>query len=242
MLRPRPGAPGPLLVVLAALGVACAPRPPIAPIDAAGRDAATGPDAGAGDGASGSADADPETSDGAGALDAPPSCRFTAAGFRCCAGGEELEPLCVGPGAWACPAGANAHAMAAWERCGRATATAVESGVRCAESTGVTRVCPLGEQCWESIATSCLADEHPTYYRSFWCDGPEDCAGGVCCLAELPVGGSSTATHLRSACEPAACGAGAYTMCSADADCPAGERCCAGPRSDAGTCRAACFE
>jgi hypothetical protein len=169
-------------------------------------------------------------------------CRFSAAGFRCCSGQDEVDAICVGPRVWACPAASTAHVMAATDRCGDAREAIVEEGVRCSDSAGPT-VCPIGEQCWESIATLCIATEHPTYYRSFWCDGPEDCAGGHCCLAELPVNpGTTSPTHLRSGCEPSECPAETLTMCATEGECTDGQRCCAGPRSDMGVCRALCFE
>src|SRR5687768_17194972 len=92
---------------LALLLTACAPAPS-APLDASIEDASSDAlapdahsldhDAAVPDGASfdAGADAGPEPDGGW-------DCRFSAAGFRCCSGQEELDAICVGPRAWACP-------------------------------------------------------------------------------------------------------------------------------------------
>jgi hypothetical protein len=65
------------------------------------------------------------------------------------------------------------------------------------------------------------------------CDGPEDCAGGVCCF---PIRNAFTA----AACVPS-CGDGTV-LCHARADCPSGTVCCLnfvlGP--NVGLCLGAC--
>lgn len=95
--------------------------------------------------------------------------------------------------------------------------------------------CPLPSEfcCVDPAgAASCRASPPDPSCTAYQCDGPEDCAGGDCCL----TGGSQCVA--AGACDTT----GASRMCHAQTDCFAGENCCSaspGPvMNEYGVCRA----
>jgi hypothetical protein len=101
-------------------------------------------------------------------------------------------------------------------------------------SCGAGRSCAIsaGEHCCDRSPLECQTAPC-TDANQFDCDGPEDCAGGLCCF---PIRNALS----RARCAPAC--ADGTVLCHALADCPAGSFCCLnfvlGP--DVGLCLGAC--
>lgn len=175
--------------------------------------------------------------------DAGPTCSIStlaalSATMRCCNGDDEARPICVGLEAVGCPDGFNQHAAVdGFQRCGVSTNTP-ETGVPCA-AAGVL-ACAPGQWCWETVATTCQDAPQEPFYALRECDGPEDCAGGLCCVRIDVPGTATEPTRFEASCA-AACAADETRHCNTDGDCPDGERCCQSARRSA-SCAAACQE
>lgn len=175
--------------------------------------------------------------------DAGPSCATStvaslSATMRCCNGHEEARPICVGLEAVGCPDGFNQHvAVDGFQRCGVSTNTP-ETGVPC-PAAGVL-ACAPGQWCWETVVTTCQDAPQEAFYALRACDGPEDCAGGLCCVRLEAPGTATDPPRFEASCATA-CAAGETRHCNTDRDCPDDERCCQSARRSA-SCAAACQE
>lgn len=109
---------------------------------------------------------------------------------------------------------------------GKCSAGVAQLGVLCG-----TMVCPTGKSCCEDFvnAPRCIAVGDVCTGAQQECDGPEDCAGELCCLGD---GGD---TDCSSSCST-------ITVCHSNAECGGGApNCCAlpAPFNKLKTCRLA---
>ena len=151
----------------------------------------------------------------------------------CCAPDAGSVPLqCSQEREWVCPSETTLHRVTAPLSysllCGNSVNTA-EVDIPC-PSAGATS-CSPAEGCCKSLLTFCTEDidqwaQNGSCSELIGCDGPEDCAGGICCLTHGSAPNNTPAILTGCSTAPR-CGNDQVQICNTAADCPTGKQCCA---------------
>lgn len=162
-----------------------------------------------------------------------PDCELLQPSLTCCRGGRAVPPLCA-QGVFTCPEDANARAQPA---CGAFERVATPGLICSAETCDETEGCCFlvnATKCYSLEAALDRAMELQGCSGRVQCDDAGACPveGEVCCAGfSRPDRGRDAVNrnYIESDCRPAeACvGPSLWSVCNRDADCGAGESCCA---------------